>query len=285
MTAKALDTAIAAHLAGGQHTLAWAFEIVRSDAVAYRRCSGSRAAVIDGQTYTPVDGMTLSSIACSIGLNVDNLQVTVGDSAEILREDILDGVWDGARYRIFQYNWASPSDGIIPWPSGFIANAEPRVGAFDFEARDFRQALQQDTTRIHQFGCPWVLGDANCRKDLTAFTTTAVAITGVTSQRVITASSLSAAAADHYGNGRLMFTSGANANGIWRQIDTNTGGQITLVLPLLRTPLIGDLFTIIAGCRHRPDEDCRDKFANKVNYGGCDTKPTVSDIVNGELAA
>ena len=249
-----------------------------------RYCSGTRDVTIGGDLFSAADGMSISSIANTVGLSVDNGKVTVGDSDEVIRGDIYDGVWDAASYRLFQYNHASPADGIIPWSYGWVANAEPRVGAFDLEFRDLRQALQQDTTRMHQFACPYVLGDTRCRKDLTAFTFSAQPLTGVTNSRVFTIAGR-AEAAGHFTQGRLLFTTGPNANGITRQIQLHAaGGVITLVRALPYTPVVGNQCTIIAGCRHRPDEDCRDKFSNKVNYGGCDTKPTVSDIVNGELA-
>jgi hypothetical protein len=52
-----------------------------------------------------------------------------------------------------------------------------------------------------------------------------------------------------------------------------------MALPLPRTVAVSDQITIVAGCTHRPDEDCRDKFSNKVNNGGCDSKPTVSELL------
>lgn len=284
MTAKTLDAPIAAHVATGFPTLAWAVEIIRPDGAAFRWCTGSRPAVIGGNTYTPADGLTLSSIASSLGFNVDNGKFTIGDAFDVQRADILDGVWDGSTYRFFQYNWASPSDGIIPWPYGWLANAEPRVGAFDMEFRDFRAALLQDTTRVHSYACGYELGDAKCRKDLTAFTHTAQPITTVNSQRKVTFAGFTEIA-DWATEGRLLFTTGPNANGIWRQIQLHeTGGAVTFVRELPYAALVGDQATIIAGCRHRPIEDCRDKFANKVNYGGCDTKPTVDQINKGQLA-
>lgn len=284
MTAKTLDAPIAAHIGTGAHTLAWALEVVSVYGPTIRYCSGTRNVTIGGFLFTAADGMSISTIAATVGLSVDNGKVTVGDGTTIDRAGIYDGVWDAAAYRLFQYNWASPSDGIIPWSYGWVADAEPRVGAFDLEFRDLRQALQQDTTRMHQYACPSVLGDANCRKPLAAFTFGAVAITAVTSQRVFAASSL-LQAADYFTEGRLIFNTGANANGITRQIQAHaTGGAITLVRALPFPALVGDLMTIIAGCRHRPNEDCRDKFSNKVNNGGCDTKPSVSDVVNGALA-
>lgn len=284
MTAKVLDSPIAANATGGFPTLAWAIEIIRPDTTAFRWCTGTREAVIDGDTYTPVDGLTFSSIASSVGMNVDNGKFTIGDSEDVLREDIIDGVWDGSAYRIFQYNWASPSDGIIPWPYGWVANAEPRVAAYDLEFRDFRAALLQDVTRIHSEPCGYELGDAKCRKDLTLFTITAEPITAVASRRQVTFAGFTEVA-DWATEGRLLFTSGPNANGIQRQIELHqAGGVITFTRELPYPALIGDEATIIAGCRHRWDLDCRDKFANMVNNGGCKDKPSVDALTKGELA-
>lgn len=284
MTAKTLDTAIAAHIATGFPKLAWGVEIIRPDGTAFRWCTGTRPAVIDGNTYTPVDGLTLSSIASSLGFNVDNGKFTIGDAVSVQRADIIDGVWDGSAYRLFQYNWASPGDGIIPWPYGWLSNAEPRVGAFDMEFRDFRAALLQDTTRIHSYACGYTLGDAKCRKDLTLFTATTQPITAVASRRQVTFAGYTEVA-DWATEGRLLFTSGANANGIQRQIELHeAGGVVTFTRELPYPALIGDEATIIAGCQHRWDVDCRDKFGNMANNGGCHTKPTVDELNKGAIA-
>ncbi|MGK2897204.1 MAG: DUF2163 domain-containing protein [Burkholderiaceae bacterium] len=284
MTAKTLDAPIAAHIATGFPTLAWAVEVIRPDGTAFRWCTGTRPAVIEGNTYTPADGLTLSSIASSVGFNVDNGKFTIGDQINVQRADIIDGVWDGSAYRFFQYNWASPSDGIIAWPNGWLANAEPRVGAFDVEFRDFRAALLQDTTRIHSYACGYELGDAKCRKDLTAFTLTAQPVTTVNSRRQVVFAGFTEAA-DWATEGRLLFTTGPNANGIQRQIQLHeAGGVVTFVRELPYAALVGDQATIVAGCRHRPVEDCTAKFANMVNNGGCNTKPSVDDLTTGALA-
>jgi uncharacterized phage protein (TIGR02218 family) len=285
VTAKAIGSALATHVQDPATVLAWALEIVRTDAVAVRWCTGSQDATISGNVYSTISAANFSSITSALGLSVDNLQVTISDSADVLREDVLDGLWDAARYRIFQYNQVSPSDGIITWPSGFIGNIQPRIADVQFEARDFRQAMHQDTTRTHQYGCVYELGDAKCRKDLTTFTFTAVAVTSVTNNLQFTCSGL-AQAAEFFTEGRLLFTTGPSANGKWRKIAAHaTGGVITLDTAAIKGIAVGNLLTIIAGCTHRPDEDCRDKFANKVNYGGCDTKPPVSDLMTGKPAA
>ena len=285
MTAKALG-GLAAHIDGGQHTLAWCAEILRTDAEAFRWTSATRDLEVDGDTYHAAAGLSLSSIASTVGLDVDNGKFTIGDGGDELASlDVIDGVWDGARYRIFRVNWADPAAGKEYWPCGVIADAEPRIGAFDLEFRDFRQALQQDTTRVHQEACGYTVGDpATCRKDLSAFTDTGVVVSAVSGDRTLTLAGLGQADG-WYDEGRLLFTVGANANGIWRQIASSVGDVITLTRPPPRAIEVGDEVTIIAGCLHRFTEDCVGKFDNAANNGGCNTKPSVADIVTGELAA
>lgn len=285
MTAKALDVGIAAHVASGFPQLVWGFEITNNQGDSIRFCTASTPKTVDGDLYAAFPGLDVSSIASTLGVGVDNGKLVIGDTELITREDAYDGVWYGARYRIFQFASHDPSLGVIPWSSGFIGNVSPRVGAFEIEHRDFRQALHQDSTRIHQFACPYKLGDAKCRVDLAPWTFTGVEVTGVTSQIEIQLDGAIASPAGTFTNGYLLFTTGANANGISRQIRVhNSGGVLILVRPAPRLIVEGDLCTLVAGCQHRPNEDCRDKFDNKVNYGGCDTKPPVSELLTGELA-
>lgn len=282
MTERVLPAAIEVMRQSGFLSLAWALEIESLYGQTLRYCGTSRDHVIEGDTYTAVPGMSVSSIANTLGMEVDNLKSTMGDNGDILQADVLDGLWDGAPYRLFLFNPLDPSDGIVPWHYGTVANIEPRIGAFDCEHRDWRQALHQNTTPTHQYACTYELGDARCKADLSNFTFAAV-VTSVTNAYTFTCSGL-AQAATFFSNGRLQFTLGANANGlssqIWRRVRLHeTGGVLTMQLPLVRPVSIGDEILIVAGCTHRPDEDCRDKFDNKVNYGGCDTKPLVREIL------
>lgn len=282
MTERILPPGIDAQRSSGSTKLSWAVEIESRYGQVLRYCGSSRHQQIGSDGYSAVPGMSVSSIAATLGMEVDNLKATLGDNGDILQADVLDGLWDGANYRLFLFNQDNP-DETIPWTSGTVANIEPRIAAQDIELRDWRQALHQDRTPTHEFPCTYELGDERCKKDLTAFTFTAIPITSVTSAYEITASSLGQAA-DFFTNGKLQFTTGANANGltsqIWRRIRVHeAGGVLTMVSPLIREVGIGDLITIVAGCTHRPDEDCRDKFENKINYGGCDTKPLITELL------
>jgi uncharacterized phage protein (TIGR02218 family) len=283
VTARTLPTDIETMRAAGFLSLAWALELTSRYGQVLRYCGTSRNHTIDGDAYTAIPGMSVSSIASTLGMEVDNCKATIGDNGDIVAADVYDGLWDAAAYRLFLFNPIDPTDGIVPWHYGRTANMEPLIAAFLAELRDHRQALHQDQTPTHQYACTYELGDARCKKDLTAFTSTAVPITSVASVYSFTCSSLGAAAG-HYNNGRFRFLTGDNANGltsqIWRRIRTHTtGGVLTLQLPLVRAALVADTIEIVAGCTHRPDEDCRDKFSNKINYGGCDSKPLVRELV------
>lgn len=64
----------------------------------------------------------------------------------------------------------------------------------------------------------------------------------------------------------LTFTTGANA-GLSQKVRSHAaGGALTLVLPMVMTVAVGDQFSIVAGCRKRLLEDCRDKFGNVLNF-------------------
>ena len=49
--------------------------------------------------------------------------------------------------------------------------------------------------------------------------------------------------------------------------DYAADGTITLFEPAYYTPVVGNTFTMVPGCRKRL-EDCRDKWNNVVNFGG-----------------
>jgi uncharacterized phage protein (TIGR02218 family) len=283
MTARTLPAAIETMRASGFLSLTWALEITSRYGQVLRYCGATRDAEIDGETFTALPGMSVSSIASTLGMNVDNCKSTLGDNGDIVAADVYDGLWDASAYRLFMFNPLDPTDGIVPWHYGRVANIEPIIGAFVIEKRDHRQALHQDQTPTHQEACTYEVGDARCKKDLTAFTFAAVAVTSVASAYSFTCSGL--AQAEHYfRNGRLQFTTGDNANGvssqIWRRIRAHaTGGVLTMQLPLVRAVQVGDLITIVAGCTHRFEEDCRDKFSNAINNGGCNTKPLVRELL------
>lgn len=71
---------------------------------------------------------------------------------------------------------------------------------------------------------------------------------------------------DYFAQGILTMTSGA-ASGLQTNVKTMSGDTLQLLLPLGRTPSVGDTFTVTAGCA-KTAATCQYKFGNLVNFGG-----------------
>ncbi len=263
---KSLAPLLAAHLAQGTTTVAHLLRIVRADGAAYAFTSLDRNLVVDGITYSAAQGLDVSGIVGAAGLAVENLELTtLHDETLFTTPEVLSGLWRNAAFTISEVNWASPSDGVNMLLKGSFGEVQVLRDTVVVELRGLQQPLQQPIGLVISPLCRARLGDAACTKVLTSFThATTVTTAG---QQVITASAL-AQAADYFGNGILTFTSGACV-GLSQRIKTHaSGGVLTLTLPMLLPVAAGDAITVVAGCRKRLDEDCRQKFANVLNFQG-----------------
>lgn len=274
---KTLSGGMATHVAGGSTRLAWAATFTRADAQVFRYVSGTRDATLAGDDYEAQPGFDVSSITCTLGYNVDTLQLTVLTASELTRADFLAGRWNFCRVEFSQYDWSTPANGFIAWPVYTVSNVEGIRGGFQLELRDLRQYLQQDMTLVTGKECPHRLGDANCAKNLAAFTH-AFTVTAVASRQQFTCAAL-AQAADYFTAGFATFDAGLYA-GLPQLIGAHAGGGVlTLAVPQWVDITNGATGSIVAGCTKRFTEDCKTKFANVLNFGGQKDAPTVADVV------
>ncbi len=222
-------------------------------------------------------GFNIQSFVGTAGLSVDNTEISLLAREDVMtRADILNRLWDGAKVFFFRYSHKDPTLGIIPVKRGSFGNFTPQLGQFKVEFRDLRQALQPNSTWLLQEGCRNRLGDNRCRKDLTAFTFNAT-VTAVGGAAVFTATAL-VQASDFFGEGELLWLTGDNANRR-DKVKAFAAGVVTLSEAPIYAIQIGDTFTIIAGCRKRPTEDCVTKFDNILNFNGEKDKPTRDDLI------
>lgn len=284
---KTVSVGMAAALARPVQTLAWGMKVTRSHdgAVSGWTSHHKRKTVtVDGQPLVllPSHSIAISTIARSAGWEVDNLEATVLQFDQYMtRADLLDGRWEGSTFSIFQFDWSTPANGVLPWLAGSFGRVKPRQGAFVIELRDLRQFLRQDTTRRTQTGCDFEFGDpATCTVSLGPLTTTGVAVTGVTSQRQFTAASLGAAA-DTFTDGLVTWTTGLNAGSIRKVYRHPGSGVIELALPTIRPLQVGDTFTIVEGCL-RTRAACIAR-GNVLNFPGFDQKPKTDEMTGGAV--
>ncbi len=272
-----LPAGYVAHVATETPTLGHLLKITRADGYVIGLTSASESVTIGGTLYDATEGLLVSSIETSIGLSVDNLELTsIDDGAVFTRAQILGGVWQNAAFVLSRYNWANPADGVEPLLAGTFGQVGVRDGAVVVELRGLQQYLQQQVGNVTTRTCrarfadfPTPNGNNRCTLAAATYQRTG-AVSAVTSKQVFTAAALWTAVptADYYGEGLLTWTSGANV-GMSMKVKTYVAsGVITLMLPAVDTVAIGDAFSIIAGCRKRAQEDCKAKFNNLLNFQG-----------------
>lgn len=260
---KTLTPELAAHYASGSTTVATALHIERKDGQVYAFTSGDQDAEIDGDTYLSAPGLDISSLSSQAGFSVDNLELTVFPDEELLtRDSFVAGLWQGARFLLFEYNWADISMGRNVLKRGWLGESRLQAEAVVVELRSLRQALQQQVGNQTTQTCRYRLGDARCGVDLVPLTHVGVV---ASSPDRYTITGLSASD-DYYTEGTVSFSTGRNA-GVARKVRKFTSNVFELATPLPLPAEIGDQFTAVGGCQKRL-QDCRDRFSNVLNFGG-----------------
>ncbi len=288
---KTIPIALQSHYNTGQTTVAHAILIKRQDGQLYGFTSHDVSFTMDitswgfaGQTQFLFDarqGLEASSIVTTAGLGVDNLELTTLDDGTLfITDDILQGRWRNAEFRIFRYNWsASPvtiANDVETLIRGTFGEITINRDTIKLELRGLTQKLQQPIGSVSTKTCRARLGDSKCTKSLTSFTHTAT-VTTVTSNSQFTATALTQAAG-YFTEGVLTWTSGNN-NGISEKVRSHSaGGVISFILPMVRAIQVGDTFSIIAGC-NKTLETCRDKFNNVLNFQGEPHRPMVDALI------
>lgn len=275
---KSIAAPLAAHIALGTTSLSYTLLVTRAtDGTAFAFTSADSDVTIDAVVYSSAPGLDVSSIVWQAGAAVDNLEITTLDDESVFtRADVLGGLWRNATFVISRYNRASPADGVEPLIVGTLGDIRYGRATLTVELRGLQQYLQQPLGSVSSRTCRARLGDALCTKDLTAFTHTGT-VTSVTSDQVFTASALTQAA-EYFAEGILTWTSGPSIN-LSEKVKTHeTGGVLTLSLPMFQTVEVGHTFNIIAGCRKRLDEDCATKFSNVLNFQGEPHLPGIDSL-------
>lgn len=268
---RVLPAGLAAHLETGTTTLCWCWRLTRRDGVRQGFTDHDRDIVFDGTTFEAAAGFEASEVRESLGLAVDNLEITGALSSAALEDaDLEAGIYDDAEVEIFRVNWADVAQRVL-MRSGTLGEVKRAGTAFSAEVRGLSHYLQQPKGRLFQYTCDADLGDGRCGVALAgpAFTGSGV-VTEVTSVRVFAASGLESYGTDWFTRGLVTFTSGAAAGQkIEVRRHTRNGSAVSFDLwQPVRAPLtVGMTFSVTAGC-DKTHTTCRAKFSNIANFRG-----------------
>jgi uncharacterized phage protein (TIGR02218 family) len=286
---KTVSIALKAHLAGEVTTVCTCWRITRRDGTEFFFTDHDVDLLVDGNTYVAAVGYTRTAIAANADMSVDNMDVNgIFDDASITETDLRSGLFDGAEVRVFLVNWANPAEGMMALRRGRLGDVlVTPSGVFQSQLMGFGQVLQQTVGNLFTPSCRADLGDAKCGIDLDAGRwRKAATVTSVTDTRTFTIAVSEPRAVDGwFVDGVVSFASGANAG---RSMEvkawTQATATVTLFLPMPSPIAVGDTLTLYPGCR-KTTADCREKFANIVNFRGEPFVPGLDGLLQSPATA
>ena len=195
------------------------------------------------------------------------------DLAGISRAAIASGFLDNAKLFIFATQWNAPIVDQEPISKSILGRTTLKDDRYSVEAMSLIDALNQPIGKTYGATCPKKFGGTEYAGCMKVVAPSAGTITSVTDRYNFTASAL-AGADDYFGAGSIVWTTGANVGLKSQEVKAfGAGGVIELYEAFFYPVEIGDQFEITPGCRKRL-EDCRDKWANILNFGGFTRIPT-----------
>ena len=243
----------------------------------------------NGEKYTAGAYPTDTGLTNAVSGGATSFDLGMVDSLdELTRSDVDSGKWDNAKVFLFATDWAYPvedEEEIGAYTLGVVTSSS---GMVTIQMMGLMDKLNQAASRSHTASCLWTFADTHldsgviasdksrCKLDPAPFTFTGT-ITDVESGGKFTDSGR-LEADDYFGNGEIIFTSGKNVELGRKNIKSFSSGVFETSSPFYFQPDIGDTYTVIAGCRKRGPEDCRDKFSNRKRFGGFSYVPTRSQV-------
>lgn len=233
------------------------------------------------EVFVPTDSVIPSALQRQSGIKDANVSLTgIITSDQIKDDDLRAGRFREAKVTVFLVDWK--------WPSaGYFSRQIFYIGAVGY-TREFWQAeinavpawIKQDQGRVYSNDCDWQLGDNKCKINLATFTASGIVTAIATQRRAFTAGGLTPTT-DYYTDGQLTWTAGNNV-GLSFDVKSSSGTNVEQQLGTPFDIVVGDTFSIVAGCDHLRGT-CVAKFNNIVNFGGFPYLPGNDVLIRAPL--
>ena len=262
--------------ASSQFYVAEVYTLTLASGTPYYYTSFDSDVVWNGHTFT--SGSLLlqrSKISQVCGMEVDELEIdaypvtaTIGGIGFLAA--VNNGALDGATIkleRIFYPAFGQTATGAYTLFQGIVSDIEIGRTYARIKVQSSLELLQIPWPPfVYQPGCVWQLYGSGCGLNKAAFTAGGTVAAGTLGVSAFT-SNINRPD-NYYDMGVITFGSGVNT-GVTRTIKsyTNSGGLISVVLPLPAIPAISDTFDIYPGC-DRQLTTCTSKFSNQAKYNG-----------------
>lgn len=226
---------------------------------------------VGGDLYLTGDGYEFSGVASESSMSPGAIDLGgIMNVAQIDRDAVASGYFDNAMVYLFATSWAAPEVDEEPIAKLICGKVNVTGDRYTIELMMLIDALNQPIGKTYMATCPKQFGGqefAGCKVDLGPITVTGT-VTGVTSRYVFRDSSRTEAA-DYFGAGTIRWTTGQNVDQRQQEIKVYAADGTITIHETFHYPVeVGDTYELVPGCRKRANEDCRDKWANILNFGG-----------------
>jgi uncharacterized phage protein (TIGR02218 family) len=274
---RPVPEALRAQFAAGVTTLAHAWRVTRADGVTRGFTDHDRDLVVDGVVCRARAGFAAGDIDKRLGVDADATDmagVLCDDGVD--EDDLLAGLWDGARVDLWRVDWTDPALRVHLY-AGRIGVVRRGPVALTADVRGLQAGFDTPFGRVFSRFCDADVGDARCGVNLSS---AAFAGEGAVASRpalhTVIAVGLGAFAEGWFTRGVLTWPDGVRSEVRAHRV---AGAVVTLELAA-PARAAGTAFTITAGCDKRI-ETCRAKFANALNFRGFPAMPGNDAVAAG----
>lgn len=224
-----------------------------------------------GVTFKRNTGVTASQLQSESGHAFSQMEASLFLlAAGITEADANSGKWSHAAATLFVCNYEALNMGQLVMESGYAGELVQKGIIATFEIKGLNNALTAQLGTVTRAECSHDFCNAGCSLIAADYTVTGT-LTSVTSQTSFADSGF-ALPANWANNGKLIFTSGSNLNYTLRVDNNATATQFILRTPAPYLPVIGDTYSLLAGCEKRL-VSCQNRLEN-------DGVTTVNNVIN-----
>lgn len=283
MTGRVIDSALVSHLEGSATTTCRLFKVTAVDQSPFGLTSLDRDVTYDDGdgplVYKAKRGYNAYSIETSADMSVDNSEMKVllaeFELDGFTTESISRGVYDDARFIEYLVNYDDLGNGRAILNSGFIGKVRIVDGMLAFpEMRSLTQTLKQKSViERGSNNCRAKFGDERCKFDVsTLWSDRTVTLVGPETDRTFTVDG-TVPADDEWKPGLFEFFTGDNAGRTY-EIETNTAGMITLLIPTENPIQVNDTGRVRPDCTllWSGPNSC-ETYDNRLNFRGEPHRP------------
>lgn len=258
------------------------WRLARKDGMVMGFTDHDRDLTFGGVLFRAASGLTASQAESSLGLSVGAGEALGAlQSGGIAARDLANGLYDGASVEIWLVDWSAVEDRLLV-DAATIGEVRRSEFAFVAELRSLAHLFDQPRGDAFQRGCAADLGDARCMVDLSGAAFRSSGAVVALSHGAVVASLTDEFKDDFFTNGRVVFTSGANA-GVIATVKSHRRSGEHASLYLWEQPaapiVVGDALSLVAGCDKTVDT-CRMKFSNIVNFRGFPHMPGNDRVIS-----